>query len=178
VELESVFARLRHPTWSAARWYEAYREARRAMRRVRTDPFDHRTFDRAYDLHVYAIWALMSFRRKALPFALELLKSPSSDDRANATSILQAAADDPAAIEALVRLVADRDLETRDAAIVALGRTKAETAVPALATILRDDDADGDTRDAARVALGQIVGRRFPSVDAAVAWLRQVQSLR
>ena len=100
MELLAFLARVRHPTWSPERWYEAYREARRTMDTVQTDPFDEWTFNRAYDMRVRATWALASFGARGLPFALQLTKSKNADDRANATGILEAAAEDPAAVVA------------------------------------------------------------------------------
>ena len=72
---------------------------------------------------------------------------------------------------ALVELLDDPDVETRDAAIASVGRMRAAEAAPALGRVLRDQGGDGDTRDLARIALVHIFRKRFPSVDAAVEWL-------
>ena len=99
------------------------------------------------------------------------MKSSDHTDRATATGILEAAAGDPTAVAALVKLVADPDVETRDSAISSLGRMKASESIEVLAGVLRDERGDGDTRDLARIALGQVVGKRFRSVEAAAAWV-------
>ncbi|HKG10770.1 MAG TPA: hypothetical protein VKB07_09375 [Gaiellaceae bacterium] len=167
---EELYVRLRWPFRSAETWYAEYR---RAWKDLETGPVDGA--GRAYDRRVLASWGLSIRAPAAMPFALEMLRDRNPEIRADATSVLERLADDSAALEALIGLVeSDPDLEPVDAAVEALGRLRAQAAIPALAKVIRDERADGDTQFAAAMALGRIVGKRFPrgrTVEEARAWL-------
>jgi hypothetical protein len=170
VHREELYVRLRWPFRSAERWYEEYR---RAWKDLDTGPVEG--VERAYDRRVFASWGLNVRARDAMPFALEMLRDGNPEIRADATSVLERLADDPVAVQALIDLVeSETELEPVDAAVEALGRLKAEAAIPALARLIRDDGTDGDTQFGAAHALGRIVGERFSRdrpVEEARTWL-------
>jgi hypothetical protein len=129
-----------------------------------------------FDRRVKACWGLISCQEEAVPFALEMLRSPTADMREDAGGILTYVGRDEAAVDAVVAsLAAETDVQTTDSLIGALGKMGSERAIPTLASFIRDPDADGDTRTSAIDALGQIARkrcrRRSEPADAAIRWL-------
>lgn len=170
MDREELYVRLRWPFRSAERWYEEYR---RAWEGLENGPLDE--VERNYDRRVLAAWGLIAHARDAMPFALEMLQDRNPEIRADATGVLERLGENPEAVDALIATVeSETELEPLDAAVEALGRLKAKTAVPALARLIRDDRTDGDTQFGAALALGRIAGKRFPmgrEIEEARAWL-------
>ena len=167
---EELYVRVRHPFRSTARGYEEYQ---RAWRDLEHGPVSGA--DGAYDRRVLASWGLIVRAKDALPFALEMARSGNPEVRAEATSVFERLRDDAAAVGALVHTVeTERELEPLDSAIAALGRLRAQQALPALTRLIRDETTDGDTRFTAAQALGAIVGERFRrghEIEDALVWL-------
>jgi HEAT repeat protein len=168
---EELYVRIRWPFRSAARWYDEYQ---RAWRGLEDGPLAG--VDRAYDRRVAAVWGLIARAPDSLPFALEMLRNPNPEIRADATSVLERLEGNPEAIAELIRIVeTEHELEPLDAAVGALERLRAREAIPALAGLLRDESRDdGDTMFGAAQALRAIVGVRFRrghEVEDALAWL-------
>jgi HEAT repeat protein len=129
-----------------------------------------------WDLRVEATWGLISRRHEAVPFALEMLRSPNPDIREDGAGILAQIGKDQAAVDALLTSVQDESEDVpRDVMIDALGHLRDRRAIPFLAEIIRNPATDGDTRCGAVDALGRIARRRFDRqpdpVGAARDWL-------
>jgi len=171
---EEVYVRVRWPFRSAERWY---REYRRAWNDLEHGPLEG--VERAYDRRVLASWGLSVRARDALPFALDMLRSPNAEIRADATSVLTHVKDDPAAVSALLAMLEEeRELEALDATLVALAQVRPPEAVPHLARLVRDESLDEDTRFTAAQSLGTIVGKRFRgdrTLEDALAWLDRAE---
>lgn len=131
-----------------------------------------------YACQVHAEWGLIYSGAAAIPFALEMLKSPVAEARETGAGILGAVGRDEKVVESLIASLGS-EVETvpRDSLIVALGQLRNRKAIPALASIIKDANADGDTRNVAAVSLGQIVKRRFERqgdpIAGAVKWLHE-----
>ena len=140
-----------------------------------------------YACRVHAQWGLIYAAEKAIPFALDMLKSPVAEAREDGAGILAAIGTNENAVDSLVKAFWDEyqatqgcnagtvPLEVVDGIVVALGNLKNRKAIPALATVLRNPDADGDTKSIAVDSLGKIVRRRFDKkpepLQAALEWL-------
>jgi hypothetical protein len=127
---------------------------------------------------VHATWGLIAKGSAAVPYALKLLDHAEADAREDGAMILGAVGKEESVVtEILGRLSAEADLVARGSLIEALGGLRSHRAIPALATIIRDEAADGDERWTAVESLGQIVRRRFLKqgrpIEAAIDWLKK-----
>lgn len=130
----------------------------------------------AHSRRVHATWGLIAKGNAAVPYALGLLRRPEPEAREDGASVLSALGRDDGVVDKLLEgLNSETDVTARDSLICALGRLKSRKAIPALAAIVRDENADGDTRWTAVESLGQIVRERFLKHDdpvrAALDWL-------
>jgi hypothetical protein len=129
-----------------------------------------------YACQVHAEWGLIYSGAAAIPFAIEMLKSPVPEGREVAAGVLGALGKNEGVVETLLEALAnERETVTGDSLVLAVGQLRNRKAIPALASIIRDANADGDTRHLAADSLGQIVKRRFDKqadpIAAATEWL-------
>ena len=104
-------------------------------------PTEQRELDRIgavvgplYNTRVNATWGLLANGVKAVPHALEMVRSRDRDAREDGGGILGALGRNPQVVGELVAaLDRETDTQARDTFIVALGRMRAKEALPALA---------------------------------------------
>lgn len=143
--------------------------------RYHSDPELRRQFHEMYQEMVNCTWGLLARQAESIPFALKLLSSSSADHRGTAGFFLGSLRGHPEVAPMLVSaLQQETETEARDTIIVALGRLRDPSAIPALAAIVRDAASDADTRFTAAQAICQITNRRFRRerlIESVVGWL-------
>lgn len=140
-----------------------------------------------YACQVHAQWGLIYSGEKAVPYALEMLKSSVPEAREDGAAILGAVGKCDSAVDALLgafqaelaRTNGARPgvvpLEPLGSLVIALGRMKNRKVIPALASILQNPEADGDTRWITMESLGKLVrvnfGKKPEPLVGALEWL-------
>ena len=124
----------------------------------------------------HGCWGLIANGEEAIPYALAMLSSAKPDAREYGAARLAEIGRGEGVVRSLLEtLAAETDIEARDSLIQALGGLRNRAAIPALATLIEDEDVDGDTRWTAVESLGRIVRRRFlgkhDPVAAAKDWI-------
>jgi hypothetical protein len=124
-----------------------------------------------------ASWGLIAKGEESIPYLLAMMRSTSPESREDAAGALGwLGRSDSGLVERLTSaLGSETSDQARDSIVVALGELRSKDAIPALALVIRDEQADGDTRWTAMQSLGQIVRRRFDRnadpMGVALAWL-------
>lgn len=131
---------------------------------------------RSFALRSHALWGLIAKGAPSAQFAVTLLQRPEAEAREDGAAILGALGADDGAVERLMAALAvETDVQAMDSLVIALGRMGNRRAIPALAALIRDEDADGDTRWTAIESLGRIVRKSFlrreDPMQAARDWL-------
>jgi HEAT repeat protein len=124
----------------------------------------------------HGCWGLIAKGEKAIPHAMAMLASTKPDVREDGAAILAEIGKGEGVVQSLLlALAAETDVEARDGLILALGGLRSRAAIPALATLIENEDTDGDTRWTAVESLGRIARRRFlgkpDPVAAARDWI-------
>ena len=140
-----------------------------------------------YGCQVHAEWGMIYAGAAAVPYALEMLKSPVPEARESGASILATVGREESVIDALLAAFEEEyegnaagdaekeNVQALDSMIEALGKMKNRKAIPALAKVVRNSAMDNDSRWLAMQNLGRLVRRRFDKgtdpMDAAIQWL-------
>jgi len=124
----------------------------------------------------HATWGLIGKGTASSNYAVGLLRRSEPEAREDGAAILAELGKDERIVGQLIEsLESETAAQAKDSLVLALGRLKSRKAIPALATIIRDETADGDTRWTAVESLGLIVRKRFlkleQPIQAALAWL-------
>ena len=124
---------------------------------------------------VHGSWGLIAKGADAIPYAVELLRSTEAQGREQGAAVLARVGKDEVVSQLLTTLASEKDRQTMDGIVIALGAIRNRKAIPALAELIENEATDGDTRWTAVESLGQIVRRRFVDrpdpIKAALDWL-------
>lgn len=158
---------------SVAHYVDLYQ---RYLAVIDDSPRDRGDIVDAFALRVHGTWGLIAKGADSIHFAMRLLSDSRPEVRGDGTSILSEIGKNGEIIERLIStLESDSDAESTDTILAALGRMRADEAIPIIARIIRDPNVDGDTQWTAVESLAEIVRRRFleepEPVDAAQEWL-------
>ena len=129
-----------------------------------------------WNSRVHSTWGLIAKGPGSISFAIQMLRHREPEAREDGAAILGAIGKDESVVSSiLASLTTESDTGARDSLILALGGLRSRSAIPALASIIRDATVDGDTRFTAAESLGKIVRRRFLKqphpIAAAIEWL-------
>jgi hypothetical protein len=121
--------------------------------------------------------AIASKGTEAIPFLLEMLRSPDHEERDDARGVIALMGSDGRVVDSLTESVANAtDAETTEALAVALGATENQLSIPCLARILGAPGVDGATAQAALTSIAALTNQRFEDSAnpkaAALDWLR------
>lgn len=130
---------------------------------------------RSFALRSHALWGLIAKGAPSVQFAVTLLQRPEAEAREDGAAILGALGETTAQSNGSWPPSPWRLTQAMDSLVIALGRMGNRRAIPALAALIRDEDADGDTRWTAIESLGRIVRKSFlrreDPMQAARDWL-------
>lgn len=133
-----------------------------------------------YNRSVYAQWGLIAKGQEAISYATKLLSNSNRDLKEAGAGVFSGLRDCEDANEIVEEIIKALENETdqlvTDSLIEALGQFRLKSAIPILATYIRDENEDGDTRWGAAINLGRIVKKRFEkndqnAVTMAIQWL-------
>lgn len=162
-------------------YMDAYRSYQAAAATVKAGPLKTESersaaWEHLRERRTRATWALANGEEESIPFALQMLRSSDSDERADARVIFRQMGCRDQLVDSLVAsLCRQSDPAAVADMTVALGEMRNEKAVPILRSVLDSDFADAGTRWLAVSSLGKLAQRRFDRSDdpeqAARAWL-------
>src|SRR5450631_2128920 len=94
-----------------------------------------------------ASWGLIAKGEESIPYLLAMMRSTSPESREDAAGALGwLGRTHSGLVERLISaLGSETSDQARDSIIAALGELRSKDAIPALAVVIRDEQADGDT---------------------------------
>jgi hypothetical protein len=107
----------------------------------------------AFRRRVHATWRLIAKGVMAVPHVVAMLRSKDADAREDGAAILAEIGRDSHAVEHVLQAPgSETDAAARDSLILALGAFKDRVAIPALADLIRNNDADNALENRRRIA--------------------------